>query len=87
MLLDDLFVSPASSIRDAMQRMTDAKTGIVLVVTDGNLLYGVVTDGDIRRAIISGKGLDTSVADIATREPVIAPPEMAPAARPVGHPA
>ena len=74
----DLWVSPAVSIREAMQRMTDAKAGFVLVVTENDGLFGVVTDGDIRRAIIAGKSLDSEVAEIATRQPVTAPPEATP---------
>ena len=76
--LEDISISPDSTIRHAMERMTDAKTGIVLLVHNNNELFGVLTDGDIRRAIIAGSGLETPIGDWATREPVTAEPETSP---------
>ena len=67
-LVEDISISPGSTIRQAMERMTDAKTGIVLLVQENNRLFGVLTDGDIRRAIISGSGLETPIGELATRD-------------------
>jgi Predicted pyridoxal phosphate-dependent enzyme apparently involved in regulation of cell wall biogenesis len=42
------------------------KSGVrgVFVVGDGKKLFGVITDGDIRRALLSGKDLQTKVGEI-----------------------
>ncbi len=44
--------------------------GIVLVVDSNSILEGVVTDGDIRRALLSGFNLDVSVGEIMTTDPI-----------------
>jgi len=77
-ILEDISISPDSSIRDAMERMTEAKTGILLLIHSKNKLYGVLTDGDIRRAIITGNGLETTIGELATRDPVTAEPGTSP---------
>jgi perosamine synthetase len=45
-------------------------TGIATVVDEDGRLLGVVTDGDIRRAILGGRDLDEQVDSIMTRSPV-----------------
>lgn len=65
-------VAPETSIRDAIETMTELRTGILAVVGGDGTLFGVVVDGDVRRAIIGRVDLDGPVSKIATREPVIA---------------
>lgn len=43
---------------------------IALVVDDGCHLMGTVTDGDVRRALLRGEGLDTPVAGIMNANPI-----------------
>lgn len=52
------------SIRQAMECINQYAKGIVLVVDDEYLLLGTITDGDIRRAILSGITLNTPVSEI-----------------------
>ena len=56
--------------------------GIVLVTDDERRLLGTITDGDIRRAILAGSGLDTQVRDLLTKKPESLYPE--PITAPVG---
>ena len=49
---------------------------IAIVVDDQSRLQGVITDGDIRRALLKGMTLETKAADIMTANPVVASPEM-----------
>jgi dTDP-glucose pyrophosphorylase len=42
----------------------------ILIVVDGKKLIGVISDGDIRRAILSKKSLDTPVIEIMNNDPV-----------------
>jgi D-glycero-alpha-D-manno-heptose-7-phosphate kinase len=48
--------------------------GIALVLDDDNRLVGVVTDGDIRRALLSGYTLDSTVDAVMTENPVTTTP-------------
>lgn len=44
-------VSPASSFQDCLLMMTQSRLGLAMVM-DGNELVGIVTDGDLRRALL-----------------------------------
>jgi dTDP-glucose pyrophosphorylase/CBS domain-containing protein len=65
-------VDGATSIRAAVRRLDQAGTGALLVLDDESFLRGVLTDGDIRRAILKGVSFDTPVAGIATSTPLVA---------------
>jgi arabinose-5-phosphate isomerase len=50
--------------------------GVILVLGQGETLAGIITDGDIRRAVVNGLALASlSVDDIMTREPQTAQPD------------
>ena len=65
-----LIVGPGDSLLDAIQVMDRAHVGLVLVVDGEGRLVGVVVDGDVRRALIHGKGLDEKIDTVMTRDPV-----------------
>ena len=48
----------------------NAPVGIAIVVSDDDVLEGVVTDGDVREALIEGATLDTVVTEIMTPDPI-----------------
>ena len=54
MITKDKFaqVDPNEFLKEALDKMTDSKLGIVCIVED-NLLKGVITDGDIRRKLLN----------------------------------
>lgn len=67
-----------ASIRSALHQMADATrhrlpAGIVLVCKSDSTLVGVVTDGDVRRGLLEGAGLDDPVERIMTADPIIFP--------------
>ena len=73
--IDSLFISPDASIRQAMQVIESGPhraglSGLAIVVDDLGRLAGVVTDGDIRSAILHDMSLETNVAAIMTRDPI-----------------
>ncbi|MFH1475243.1 MAG: sugar phosphate nucleotidyltransferase [Chloroflexota bacterium] len=55
------------SIRDAMRALDAGALRIALVVDEGGRLVGVTTDGDVRRALLSGAGLDDPLGPHLTR--------------------
>lgn len=74
--LSDLFVAPACTLRDVLVRSNAAAKGIVLVVDDERRLLGVITDGDIRRAMLAGVDLtveaQTLLANKGNPKPITA---------------
>jgi dTDP-glucose pyrophosphorylase/CBS domain-containing protein len=60
--LQSLFISPDHSIHAAITCIDRGRCGIALVVDQESRLLGTVTDGDVRRAILAGKDLETPVS-------------------------
>lgn len=63
-----------TSLGDALQVLDESSLGIVLAVDNRGRLKGVATDGDIRRAILRGEGLDASLGTALNHDPVVADP-------------
>jgi dTDP-glucose pyrophosphorylase/CBS-domain-containing membrane protein len=63
-------VVPGISISQAMAQLERAGTGALLLCDADRRLCGLVTDGDIRRAVLQGRSLDDSCSLIATLDPV-----------------
>lgn len=68
--LERFFVPPAGTLRTAMQLINDTGKGIALIVDNERRLLGVVTDGDIRRALLRSASLDAVVTEWMIRQPV-----------------
>jgi dTDP-glucose pyrophosphorylase/predicted transcriptional regulator len=54
-------ISPETPILEAMRIIDASALQITLVIDEGERLIGVVTDGDIRRALLKGLSMDTPV--------------------------
>ena len=72
-LLEDYFLRPDATIREAVHSINRGASQIALVVDDGRHLLGVLTDGDVRRAILHDIGLERPVSDIMSTKPRILP--------------
>jgi dTDP-glucose pyrophosphorylase len=77
--LERVLFSPDATIADAVARLEYAETGILLLCHEDRRLTGVLTDGDVRRAILRKESFDHSCGSIASRTPVTAPPDPTPA--------
>jgi CBS domain-containing protein len=68
-MTDDVCLArPDQTIRDAARLMAERDIG-ALPVGDGDRLVGVITDRDIAvRAVAEGRGPDTKVTDVMSRE-------------------
>lgn len=69
--LESVLISPLSRLTDAIAQLDRAGTGALLLSEDGRSLWGVVTDGDIRRAILKGVPLTQPCGEVATRQPIV----------------
>lgn len=67
-------VQDSGSIRDAMVALDRGAGRIALGTTADGRLSGVVTDGDIRRALLGGASLDQPIGPILTRDFLAVPP-------------
>jgi len=64
-------VSPSASLKEVIIAMTDRPWGASCVVSGDGLLAGLVTDGDLRRALTAHDDIRTLCAgDVMTRSPV-----------------
>ncbi len=77
-------VSSTSSLREVIVNISENRLGMTVVVDDSNLT-GIITDGDLRRMLSTGKDIDSlTAADIMTTSPkTIAADDMAVQAREV----
>jgi len=70
MKLDKHLINLTSSIRGALTRLDElASDAILFVVDENNKLVGSLTDGDIRRGLISGKSIDDGINDCIQHNP------------------
>lgn len=69
---DDIpVVNPRSSATDSVGALNDKDAGVVLVIDDDNSVLGIVTDGDVRRCVVSKGGLTNSTArELMTENPI-----------------
>lgn len=73
--IDCILITPNSTIREAMAVIEKAPhrcgiSGLAIVVDDLRRMVGVVTDGDIRSAILHNRNLEEPVSEIMTHDPI-----------------
>lgn len=65
----DVVVSPETPLGAAIAKVDASGLQVALVVAPDDSLLGVLTDGDIRRAILTGKGLQVPVSAVMSVMP------------------
>jgi len=70
--IDAISVDAEASIRDGMRAIDRGALGLALLVDHDGRLVGLVTDGDLRRALLAGFGLEAPLAGVARADPVVA---------------
>ncbi len=61
---------PEQKLREALLRMTGARSGAAIVVDDANRLLGIFTDGDFRRRIEKdAQALERPLSEVMTPDP------------------
>ncbi len=71
-------IEPSATLGEALAQLDAAGVGVLLVAGRGRRLVGVLTDGDLRRAILAGSGLDSPALPFVSREPLTVGPEAGP---------
>lgn len=71
---DVLVVAPDTSIRTALMHLDRGGLQIVFVEDGTGRLVGAVSDGDIRRGLLSGSALEDRIDSVMNRKPATVPP-------------
>ena len=71
-IVNDIKLSINSTIKDALQTINNGGLQIAIVVDENDTLVGTVTDGDIRRGLLNGLDLNSSVSLVVHKSPSIA---------------
>lgn len=71
-LVAQLSIGPEVSLLTAIERLTKAERKILLVVARDGCLRSVVTDYDVRQAILNRRSLETPVGEFIQHRPVVA---------------
>lgn len=75
MIFSKYFVTLTSSINLALQGMDKLRTKLLIVINENQSYCGLLSIGDIQRAILNGIPLDTQVSKVLRNEYIIAKPE------------
>ena len=65
--VSNLVVSAASTIRDAMTAITANSREVILVRNNAGRILGLITDGDIRRGLLSGLTVDLPATEVMNK--------------------
>lgn len=70
--IDEIKINQNASIKQALKVIDKGAIKVAVVLSDDGLLLGMLSDGDIRRALLKGMSLDDSITGIINRDPVVA---------------
>lgn len=70
--IDEIKINQNASIKQALKVIDKGAIKVAVVLSDDGLLLGMLSDGDIRRALLKGMSLGDSIAGIINRDPVVA---------------
>ncbi len=64
----NLITQPNVPLLDALKKLDKSGTGILLIVDSKDKLLGVITDGDVRRALLKNISLQAPVSEVMNRK-------------------
>ena len=65
-----ILISYKSSIKDAMRLLNKQLEKLLIVIDEKKKFYGVLNDGDLRRAILNGNSLNQKIKSIVNKKPL-----------------
>ncbi len=66
---EQTFISPDIVLKEAIKHMDKAALQLLMVVDEKGHLLGIVTDGDIRRALLKGIDFKAPISSFMSRSP------------------
>jgi dTDP-glucose pyrophosphorylase len=67
--MKNLFISPTSTIKEALKKFNEIGEKVLIVVDENNHLLGTITDGDIRRYILNTGTIEETVENAYNKNP------------------
>lgn len=65
-----------ATIREVIETINSSGFEISLVIDRDEKLLGTITDGDIRRGLLQGLGMEAPAGQLMNEKPLVAPPDM-----------
>ena len=59
-----------SSLGDAIIEISDKKVGFTAIVDEKNIIVGIFTDGDLRRALLKQKDINSPISECMSKKPI-----------------
>lgn len=69
---ENMIVAPEENLREAMERMSRNRKGVLFVCDNAGRLQGVISDGDIRRSLLGNTMMQAPVTQVMNTDPVTA---------------
>lgn len=69
---ESLTLGLSATIRDAIQTIESSRLSMAVIIDEMGVIKGTITDGDVRRALLSGNGLDDLATVAFNATPIIA---------------
>jgi len=66
-----ILVKPSFSLKESLKQIDKSALQVLVVVNEEDRILGIITDGDMRRAIIKDLDFETSIQDIMTKNPIV----------------
>lgn len=70
--IENIKISQNSTIKEALKTIGDGAMQIAIIVDEKDKLLGTLTDGDIRRGLLKGLDLNSSIESLISRNPIYA---------------
>ncbi len=70
--VDNLKLKLNSTLKDALTTISNGAIKVALIVDKKDKLLGTLTDGDIRRGLLSGLNVNSSINSIVSKNPIVA---------------
>lgn len=67
--MNKYLISPNISVKEAMKRLDKARSKVLFIINSENKLIGSISDGDIRRWLLSGGNLESLVKNVYNHHP------------------
>jgi dTDP-glucose pyrophosphorylase len=72
-LVDSILTSD-KKLKHVVKSLNESKIKLVLCIDETSELIGTLTDGDVRRGLLNGMGMQTSILEIVNKNPVLSGP-------------
>ena len=67
-MIEHMIRNPDNTLFEVMETINENSLGVCFIVEDNGLLLGILTDGDIRRALLNNNNLNTPSAEVINKD-------------------